>query len=344
VGPDADGDLPISPDTLILTQPEVRRLLPMRACMDLMSEALRSLGRGEGINPLRSGIRLPEERGILGLMPGMSGSPEALGLKVVTVFPGNHGTPYDSHQGLVVLFDTDYGLPIAILDASEVTAIRTAAASGVATELLARENATDLAILGSGVQARTHLEAMLEARSIERVRVYSPTEANRVAFAERESERHGIVVEAVASAEEAASDADIICTVTSSREPVLKGEWIAPGTHINAAGSSVKYTRELDTEAVVRSRLFVDRRESTLNEAGDFLFPKDEGAIDDSHIVGEIGEILLGEAAGRETDEEITLFKSLGLAVEDLVSAQYVLERARAEGVGVSVPLGGLRH
>ena len=334
----------VGPDTLILTQPEVRRLLPMRACMDLMAEALRSLGRGEGINPLRSAMRLPEERGILGLMPGMSGSPPALGLKVVTVFPGNHGTPYDAHQGLVVLFDTQYGLPTAILDASEVTAIRTAAVSGVATELLAREDATELAILGSGVQARTHLEAMLEARPFQRARVYSPTEANRRAFAERESERHGIAVEAVASAEDAARDADVICTVTSAREPVLKGAWIAPGTHVNAAGSSVKFTRELDTEAVVRSRLFVDRRESTVNEAGDFLFPKDEGAIDDAHIVGEIGEILLAEVAGRESAEEITLFKSLGLAVEDLVSAHYVLERARAEGVGVSVPLGGLRH
>ena len=334
----------VGPDTLILTQPEVRRLLPMRACMDLMAEALRSLGRGEGINPLRSAMRLPEERGILGLMSGMSGSPPALGLKVVTVFPGNHGTPYDAHQGLVVLFDTQYGLPTAILDASEVTAIRTAAVSGVATELLAREDATELAILGSGVQARTHLEAMMEARPFRRARVYSPTEANRRAFAERESERHGIAVEAVASAEDAARDADVICTVTSAREPVLKGVWIAPGTHVNAAGSSVKFTRELDTEAVVRSRLFVDRRESTVNEAGDFLFPKDEGAIDDAHIVGEIGEILLAEVAGRESAEEITLFKSLGLAVEDLVSAHYVLERARAEGVGVSVPLGGLRH
>ena len=332
------------PDTLILTQPEVRRLLPMRACMGLMAEALRSLGRGEGINPLRSAMRLPDERGILGLMPGMSGSPDALGLKVVTVFPGNHGTPYDAHQGLVVLFDSKYGLPIAILDASEVTAIRTAAVSGVATELLAREDATELAILGSGVQARTHLEAMLEARPFQRIRVYSPTEANRRAFAERESERHGIAVEAVASAEDAAYDADVICTVTSAREPVLKGAWMAPGTHVNAVGSSVKFTRELDTDAVVRSRLFVDRRESTVNEAGDFLFPRNEGAIDDTHIVGEIGEILLGEVTGRESAEEITLFKSLGLAVEDLVSAHYVLERARAEGVGVSVPLGGLRH
>ena len=332
------------PETLILTQPEVRRLLPMRACMDLMAEAFRSLARGEGVNPLRSAMKLHGERGILGLMPGMSGSPEALGLKVVTVFPGNHGTEYDSHQGLVVLFDTEHGLPIAILDASEITAIRTAAASGVATELLAREDATELAIVGSGVQARTHLEAMLEARPIERARVYSPTEANRVAFAEQASERHGIAVEAVESVEEAVRNADIICTVTSSREPILEGEWIALGTHINAAGSSVKFTRELDTDAVASSRLFVDRRESTLNEAGDFLFPKVEGAIDDSHIVGELGEILLGELTGRESEKEITLFKSLGLAVEDLVSAHYVLERARAEGVGVSVPLGGLRH
>ncbi len=334
----------MKPGTLILTQPEVRRLLPMRACMDLMAEALRSLARGEGINPLRSAIRLPEGRGILGLMPGLSGSPNALGLKVVTVFPGNHDTPYDAHQGVVVLFDTDYGLPVAILDASEVTAIRTAAVSGVATELLAREEATELAILGSGVQARTHLEAMLEARSFERVRVYSPTESNRRSFAERARARHGVAVEAVESSEEAARGADVICTVTSSGKPVLEGAWIAPGTHVNAAGSSVKFTRELDTDAVVRARLFVDRTESTVNEAGDFLFPKEEGAIDETHILGEIGDVLLGEAAGRTSEEEITLFKSLGLAVEDLVSAHYVLERARAEGVGVSVPLGGLRH
>ncbi len=334
----------MKPGTLILTQPEVRRLLPMRACMDLMAEALRSLARGEGINPLRSAIRLPEGRGILGLMPGLSGSPNALGLKVVTVFPGNHDTPYDAHQGVVVLFDTDYGLPVAILDASEVTAIRTAAVSGVATELLAREEATELAILVSGVQARTHLEAMLEARSFERVRVYSPTESNRRSFAERARARHGVAVEAVESSEEAARGADVICTVTSSGKPVLEGAWIAPGTHVNAAGSSVKFTRELDTDAVVRARLFVDRTESTVNEAGDFLFPKEEGAIDETHILGEIGDVLLGEAAGRTSEEEITLFKSLGLAVEDLVSAHYVLERARAEGVGVSVPLGGLRH
>ena len=226
------------PDTLVLTQPEVRRLLPMRACMDLLAEAFRSLGRGEGINPLRSAIRLPGERGVLGLMPGMSGSPEALGLKVVTVFPGNHGTSYDAHQGLVVLFDTEFGLPTAILDASEVTSIRTAAASGVATELLAREDSMDLAIIGSGVQARTHLEAMIEARPIQRVRVYSPTEANRNAFADMESARQGVPVEPVDSAEEA------------SRSKFYRGQGCSKCDRTGAAGRRGIYEVLSITESI----------------------------------------------------------------------------------------------
>lgn len=312
----------------------------MDVCVELMTEVLETLGRGEAINPLRWGMRVPD-LGLLGMMPGYLESPSALGLKVVAVFPGNHGTEFDSHQGLVVLFETEHGLPVAIMDASEITAIRTAAASGVATRLLAREDAHDLAILGSGVQARTHLEAMLVVRDVGRARVYSRNEERRTAFATRESERHGIPVEAVESAREAVEGADLICTTTSAREPVVMGDWITPGAHINAVGSSIRSTRELDTAAVVMSRLFVDRRESTVNEAGDFLFPKNEGAIDEGHIVGEIGEILLGEVNGRGSPDEITLFKSLGLAVEDLASAHYVLERARAEGVGTTVELGG---
>ncbi len=312
----------------------------MDVCVELMTEALETLGRGEAINPLRWGMHVPD-LGLLGMMPGYLESPSVLGLKVVAVFPGNHGTEFDSHQGLVVLFETEHGLPVAIMDASEITAIRTAAASGVATRLLAREDAHDLAILGSGVQARTHLEAMLVVRDVGRARVYSRNEARRTAFAARESERHGIPVEAVESAREAVEGADLICTTTSAREPVVMGDWIAPGAHINAVGSSIRSTRELDTDAVAMSRLFVDRRESTVNEAGDFLFPKDEGAIDEGHIVGEIGEILLGEVNGRGSPDEITLFKSLGLAVEDLASAHYVLERACAEGVGTRVELGG---
>ncbi|MBI3761250.1 MAG: ornithine cyclodeaminase family protein, partial [Chloroflexi bacterium] len=280
---------------LIVNQSEVPQLLPMNECMEVMAEALKTLARGEAILPLRPVMWLPEKVGALGMMPSYLGNMKVMGLKVVTVFPGNHGTEYDSHQGAVMLFESEHGRLLAIIDASEITAIRTAAVTGVATKLLAREDASDLAILGSGVQARTHLEAMLLARKIRRVRVWSRSGDNARRFAEQESKQHGIKVEPRRGAKEAVTGADIICAVTSSKEPVLMGEWIAPGTHVNAVGSSVSFTRELDTAAVVKSRLFVDRRESTLNEAGDFLFPKKEGAIGDDHIQGEIGEILLGQ-------------------------------------------------
>jgi ornithine cyclodeaminase/alanine dehydrogenase-like protein (mu-crystallin family) len=329
-------------DTVILTQPQVRALLPMRACMDLMATTLSSLSRGEGVNPLRWPMWIPDRRGLIGMMPGMSDDPEALGLKVVAVFPGNHGTQYDSHQGVVLLFDPQNGLPLAIMDASEITAIRTAAVSGMVTERLARADASVVSIIGSGVQARTHLEAMAEARTLTEVRVFSRSEENRTRFVKRASSTYDFPVRAMASAEEAVRESDIVCTVTSSKEPVLLGAWLEPGMHVNAAGSSVKPARELDTQAVVRSKLFVDRKESTLNEAGDFLYPKEEGAIDDSHIVAEIGEILLGNHPGRGSDGEVTLFKSLGLAVEDLAAGHYVWERALAEGVGTRVALGGL--
>ena len=329
--------------TVILTQSEIRRLLPMDTCMGLMALALETLGREQAVNPLRWGIRLPDQKAVLGMMPGAMRTPESIGLKVVGVFPSNHGTRFDSHQGVVLLLDPDNGVPLAILDAAEVTAIRTAAVSGVATRILAREDAGDLALLGSGVQARTHLEAMSHARKLRRVRVYSPTRAHREAFAARESGRFGVTVEPVDSAREAVLDADLICTVTSCKDPVLAGEWIAAGSHINAAGSSVASARELDTDAVARSRLFVDRRESAFNEAGDFLIPKQEGAFGDEHIRGEIGEILLGRIQGRSSDQEITLFKSLGLAVEDLASAHFLRAKALELGVGARVELGGVK-
>lgn len=326
---------------LVISYRDVRRLLPMATCIDLMAEALSVLGRGEAENPLRWGMRLPEGRGLLGMMPGEMTTPSALGLKIVSVFPGNHGTAYDSHQGIVALFDPQRGYPIAIVDAAEITAIRTAAVSGLATRLLAREDAGDLGILGSGVQARTHLEAIKTVRTIRRVRVFSPSRVNRERFAATESERH-LTVEAVDSARAAVSGADIICTTTSAREPVLEGAWLEPGAHINAVGSSIAAARELDTAAVVKSSLFIDRRESALSEAGDFLMAKHEGAITDDHIRGEIGEILLGQVSGRQSPEEITLFKSLGLAVEDLAAVHYVYERAKEEGLGTLAEIGEL--
>lgn len=308
----------------VISASEVRRLLPMDVCIDLMDGALERLARGGCVNPLRWGMKMPEGKGLIGMMPAYLDEPRTMGLKVVAVMPGNHGTAYDSHQGYVLLFDVDHGFPTAVVDASEITAIRTAATSGAATRLLAREDAGDLAILGSGVEARTHLEAMHAVRMLRRVRVYSRSAENRRAFAEAASKRHGIEVEAVDTAHDAVVGADLVCTTTSSSDPVVLGEWLEPGTHINAVGSSIASARELDTEAVVRSRLYIDRRESTLNEAGDFLFPKQEGALGDDHIVGEIGEILIGQCDGRRSDDEITLFKSLGLAVEDLAASHYV--------------------
>jgi len=319
---------------LVVNPVEVRQLLLMNECIPIMEQALMNLGRGEGINPLRPVMFLPEKVGALGMMPAYLGKPPAMGAKIVSVMPKNYGTKYDSHQGVVLLFENEHGGLLAMVDASEITAIRTAAVSAVATRLLARPDASDLAIIGSGVQGASHLEAMLLARPIDRIRIWSKTGSRSQLFSEREGAKFTRHIEVMPSIEAAVDGADIICTTTMAPQPILKGDWLAPGVHINAVGSSIKSTRELDTAAVVKSRLFVDRRESTLNEAGDFLFPKAEGAINDDHIQGELGEILLGQIEGRKTVEEITLFKSLGLGVEDIASAFHIYEKAQLSGTG----------
>ena len=327
--------------TLVLSQTEVRALLPMERCAELVAAALVELSAGRAVNPLRKGMLLPDTPNLLGMMPGYSRDAKALGLKVVGVFPDNHGTGLDSHQGIVALFDAADGRPTAIFDGSEITAIRTAAASMVATRALAREDAGDLALLGSGTQARTHLEAMRCARELRRVRVFSRSRENREAFARREAERTGLDVSACDSAREAVEGADLICTATSSREPVLLGSWIADGAHINAVGACMPKARELDSAAVRRSRLFTDCRESAENEAGDYLIPLAEGAFAPEHLLGELGAVLAGELSGRTAADEVTCFKSLGVAVEDLVVARFLLERGRELGVGTEVDLGG---
>ncbi|TMQ59427.1 MAG: ornithine cyclodeaminase family protein [Candidatus Eisenbacteria bacterium] len=329
--------------TLVIPQRDVSKLLPMAECVDLMAEALRTLSRGHAVLPLRTAVWLPDRSGLLGVMPAYLGAPPSMGLKAVSVMPGNHGTEYDSHQGVVLLFEIEHGSLLAVIDATSITAIRTAAVSAAATRLLAREDAGDLAILGSGVQAASHLEAMRVARPIRRVRVWSRDAAHARSFAERESARYGSPVEAVADPRAAVERADLICTTTASREPVLRGEWLSPGVHINAVGSSFATGRELDTPAVKRAKLYVDRLESALHEAGDFLIPRTEGAIGEDHIVGEVGEAFLGRIEGRRSGKEITLFKSVGLAVEDLAAAHHVYEKARESGAGIAIELGGRR-
>lgn len=328
---------------LIVDQRQVERLLTMPVCIEAMEAALTALARGDATLPLRSIVWLPDKSGALGLMPAQMAATGFLGVKAVTFFPKNEGTERDSHQGAVLLFDASDGSLLAIMDATAITAIRTAAVSGVATRLLAREDASDLALVGSGVQARTHLAAMLAVRSIRRVRVASQDLGRAERFAARESRRHGIVVEPAASVREAVERADIVCCATSSRQPVVLGAWLAPGAHVNAVGSSVAFARELDTDAVVRSRLYVDRRESALAEAGDFVIPRTEGVIGDDHIVAEIGEVLIGARPGRGSREEITLFKSVGLAVEDVAAARAIFERAQAMPELRRIDLGGAR-
>jgi ornithine cyclodeaminase/alanine dehydrogenase-like protein (mu-crystallin family) len=324
---------------LFLSREDVESLLPMAECIEVVEEALRTLARGDAVQPLRSALWTPDRHGLLVVMPGMlgGGGGGVVGAKVLTVVPDNFTRGEDSHQGLVLLFDQATGRPLALFDAGAVTAIRTAAASAVATRALAREDAGDLAILGTGVQARSHLEAMKAVRTLRRVRVWSRNLENARRLAKEEGEHLGLAVEPVISAREAVEGADLICTATAATTPVLHGEWIAPGAHVNAVGACTPNARELDAAAVARSRLFTDRRESLLTEAGDFLLARGEGAVTDSHILGELGEVLEGTVPGRRSGDEVTLFKSLGIAVEDLAAGRHIYEKALAAGRGISL-------
>jgi ornithine cyclodeaminase len=323
---------------LVLSARDVRELLPMADCIEVVDAALRRLAQGEAVQPLRTLMRLPADQGLLGMMPAqLGGAGGDHAIKVVSVFPGNHGTGIDAHQGAVLLFEGRHGRLVAVLDASELTAIRTAAASAVATRALARADAASLAIVGTGVQARTHLEAMLLVRKIAAVRVAGRDFAKAQRFAAAATAQHGVAVTACQDAEAAVRSAAIVCTTTNARTPVVRGSWLAPGCHVNAVGACFPAARELDGEAVARARLYTDRRESLLHEAGDFLLARQEGMVGDDHLVGELGELLLGRRPGRRGRDEITLFKSLGIGVEDLAAAQHAVAAARAQGRGAVV-------
>lgn len=306
---------------LVLSEHDVTDLLTMPECIAVMEEALAALARGDVHNPLRQAIRAPGAPGLLGLMPAWrSGETPFYALKEVCVFPENPKRGLDTHLGAVILHSGETGEPLAIANAAAITAIRTAAVSAVATKLLAREDASVLAVLGGGAQAKAHLQAIPLVRNIREIRQFSRSGGN------------------VGSAEEAVRGADIVVTATNSKVPILRREWLSPGVHINAVGSSIAAARELDGATVAAASLFVDRRESTLNEAGDYLFAVVEGSISGpEHIRAELGEILTGAAPGRTSPDELTLFKSLGLAIEDLASAAFLYEKARAEGRGAWV-------
>ena len=323
---------------LVLNHAEVEQLLPMAECIEVMAGALADLSAGRMHQPLRTVVRPPDAIGLMGLMPSYRAGEHALyGLKAVCVFPGNTAIGKDAHQGSVMLFSAATGELLALLNASAITAIRTGAVSAVATRLLARADAGDLAILGTGVQARSHLAALACVRPIRRVRVASRSFEHARAFAAEHASRYPFRIEPATSAEVALHGADLIVTATTAAEPILRRDWIALGAHINAVGSSIATTREIDTATMAAAELFVDRRESTVNEAGDYLFAMREGAIGPEHIRAEVGELVLGSQPGRSAPDAVTLFKSLGLAIEDLAAADYVYHQARARGVGTWV-------
>jgi ornithine cyclodeaminase/alanine dehydrogenase-like protein (mu-crystallin family) len=317
---------------LILSEHDVRSLLDMESCVAAMEGILARLARGELTNPLRFLVS-PDGPTAMGLMPShAAGDNSVYALKEIVVAPGNSANGLDPHQGAVLLHDGTTGQLIAILNASPITEIRTAAVSGAATRLLARPGSRTVAILGSGVQGRSHVDAMQTVLDDPIIRIWSRNGDHAEALA---LETHSLVA---GSIEEALEGADVVCTATSSSKPLVELEWLAPGTHINAAGAFPDgKSRELSTATVAASRLFVDRRESTFNEAGDYRIAAAESGFGPEHIVGELGELLNGTVEGRRSADELTVFKSMGIAVEDLAAAQLCVARARERGVGVEV-------
>ena len=304
----------------MIDRDEVKRRLTYDACIPIVREAMIAFSKGETRQLLRSLIPLANGH-VFGVMPGALGDNAPFGAKLISVYPENFEKGRQSHQGVVVLFDPEDGAPVSVVHAGEITAIRTAAASAVATDALARKNARRLAILGYGEQAETHARAISKVRAIEMVRVWGRSSERAEKFCRHMGEKLGISFAAAKNAEEAVRDADIVCTVTAAPEPILKGTWVRPGTHVNVVGSGFAGPSEIDTDLVVSSRFFVDSREGVLAQGAEFLRAKEAGAIDDTHIAGEIGQVLAGAVPGRTSADEITIYKSLGHVVQDLASA-----------------------
>lgn len=299
---------------------EVARRLTYEACIPIVREAMIAFSRGETKQLLRSIIPLSDGR-LFGIMPGALGAHGPFGAKLLSLFEGNSRLGRQSHQGLVVLFDPETGEAVCAAHAGEITAIRTAAASAVATDTLARKDSHRLALLGCGEQAGTHARAICKVREIETIVVWGRSEERVGEFARRMQAELAKPVIVADNVKNAVAEADIVCTLTSASEPILKGEWVRAGTHVNVVGSSHAGPAEVDNELVARSRFFVDSREGVLSQGAEFLRAKAAGLVGDDHIVGEIGEVLAGRVEGRRSAEEVTVYKSLGHVVQDLASA-----------------------
>lgn len=311
----------------MIDRTEVRARLTYEVCIPLIRRAMIALSRGETRQLLRAIIPLGEGR-LFGIMPGALGDRAMFGAKLISVFPGNSANGIQSHQGVIVLFDAEGGAPVCVVHAGEVTAIRTAAASAVATAALARPEAHRLAILGCGEQAATHARAISTVRPLSAIGVWGRSADRAGALAERLSAELALPVAAQTTAQACVDGADIICTVTGATDPVLQGRWVAPGAHVNLVGSSFAGPVEVDDDLVVRARFIADSREGVLAQGAEFLRAKAAGLIGDDHVVGEIGQVLDGALEGRQSAHQITVYKSLGHVVQDLAAAQALFELA----------------
>ncbi|MEM7688786.1 MAG: ornithine cyclodeaminase family protein [Pseudomonadota bacterium] len=333
---------------LIIPQSEVERLLPVASCVPVMREAMMAVSRGDVSLPIRQFMPVPGATGKMAIMPGSLGTAgeaddASFGIKLVCKYDrpliDGKPDPLGTHIGMVLVFDSAKGVPLAMVEGSSLTAIRTSAASALATDLLARSDATRLAIIGNGEQASRHIAAMQAVRDIAHVTLWGREPDRAASFAAEASERFSVPVSTAPSAAEAVADADIICTTTSAKEPVLYGVDLKPGQHINLVGSAIPTTAEVDDEAVRRTRFYVDYRRAAMAAAGELLKAIKAGAVTQDHIIAEIGEVASDASLGRQSVDDITCYKSLGVAAQDLAAAQAVLIAAQAQGAGLQVDL-----
>lgn len=323
----------------LLTEAQVQSLLPTRDLIAAMESAVARFSAGEVLQPVRTVLMVGPTRAYFGLMPAFIPQPASLGAKLVTVFSGNAARQLPSHLATIVLLDPDTGALQAIMDGRYITEARTAAVSAVSARHLAAPGAGTLAIIGSGVQARSHLEAFAEVRALEDVRIWSPQARSRDRFVAEMSGHVASPLRSAASAEEAVRGADLVVLATSSATPVIEDHWVAPGTHVVSVGACRPDQREMPPALLARARLFVDSRAAALVESGDIVMGIADGAFDEAHVQGELGSVVLGRLAGRTSAKAITVFKSLGMAVEDVVAADLVLRRAIESGAGTELTL-----
>lgn len=321
----------------ILNAAAVAEALPHAECIAALAPTMRAISDDQAIMPLRQYLDIPGTAGKFTLMPGYVADPRVFGFKAVAKYPRDADSPYGSHVGSVMIFDAELGVPTALLDGAELTAIRTSAASALATQTLAREDCCSLAILGTGVEAWHHVQAVMAVRPISTLRIWGRSSERAQALLDKLALGAAVDTSVANTAEDAVADIDIVCTTTAAKEPILEGQWLAPGTHVNLVGAAVIAAAEADETVVTRSRFFTDFRPSAMAQAGELDRAIKSGAIDASHLVGELGEVLLGRIEGRQNDEQITTYKSLGVAAQDLAAAVAALSNAKRLNIGVAV-------